>query len=81
MRYLTTEEARRRLGLTTRKTIATAIRQRRLRGIRKGRVWLVREDDVQKYVPSRRHQHNALQRGRGERARLRIDRRINGPWV
>jgi excisionase family DNA binding protein len=65
---LTTEQARRRLKLTTRRSVAAMLRAGRLRGRKVGRMWLVDEAQVAAYVVSRRHQQNGQAQKRQKRA-------------
>ena len=65
--YVTTEGARRLLKLRSRKSVTTALRERRLPGIRLGRIWLVARADVRHYRVSRIHQANGQRGGRPKR--------------
>lgn len=56
--YVTTEEARKILGLDSRKTVALALREDRLHGRKFGRVWMVSRASLRRYRVSRPNQRN-----------------------
>lgn len=61
-KYVTTEEARKILGLDSRKTVALACREGRLRADRFGRVWLVLRAGLRRYRVSKPNQRNGRRR-------------------